>query len=126
MDIIPSLDANAKLDKPWERVYYYWSEIELKGVRPLPVTSSAKKRLRQSEKRRLRNRVYRSRARTYVKRTKKLISEGRWDEAAEVAQLAAGALDRAAQKGVIHKRNAARRKSRLYKKLHQTRAQSTS
>jgi small subunit ribosomal protein S20 len=126
MDIIPSLDANAKLDKPGERVYYYWSEIELKGVKPLPVTSSAKKRLRQSETRRLRNRVYRSRARTYVKRTKKLISEGRWDEAAEVAQLAAGALDRAAQKGVIHKRNAARRKSRLYKKLHQARAQSTS
>jgi len=92
----------------------------------LPVTASAKKRLRQAEKRRLRNRVYRSRARTYVKRTNRLISDGRWDEAAEVAQLAAGALDRAAQKRVIHKKNAARSKSRLYKRLHHARAQSSS
>ncbi|NIN70067.1 MAG: 30S ribosomal protein S20 [Anaerolineae bacterium] len=92
----------------------------------MPVTASAKKRLRQAEKRRLRNRVYRSQARTYVKRTNNLISEGRWEEAAEIAQLAAGALDRAAQKGVIHKRNADRRKSRLYKKLHQARARASS
>lgn len=73
--------------------------------------------------RRDRNRVYRSRARTYIKRTNRLISQGQWEEAAQVAQLAAGALDKAAQKGVIHSRNAARRKSRLFKRLHEARAQ---
>jgi small subunit ribosomal protein S20 len=90
----------------------------------LPVTESAKKRLRQSDKRRLRNRVYRSEARTYVKRTNQLIAEQKLDEAAEVAALAVSALDRAAQKGVVHKKNAARRKSRLIKRLHRAQAQS--
>ena len=84
----------------------------------MPVTESAKKRLRQNERRRIRNRVYRSRARTYVKRTNELIGEGNWDEATLVAKLAAGALDKAAQKGVVHKKNAARRKARLYRRLH--------
>ncbi len=91
----------------------------------MPVIASAKKRLRQGEKRRLRNRVYRSQARTYIKRTNKLISQGQWDEAAQAAQLAATALDRAAQKGTIHKRNAARRKSRLFKRLHQAKPESS-
>jgi small subunit ribosomal protein S20 len=53
-----------------------------------------------------------------------LISERKLDEATEAATLAAKALDRAAQKGVIHKKNAARRKSRLFKRL--TRAQARS
>jgi small subunit ribosomal protein S20 len=90
----------------------------------LPVTESAKKRLRQTEGRRLRNRVYRSRARSQIKKTDRLISERKLDEATEAATLAAKALDRAAQKGVIHKKNAARRKSRLFKRL--TRAQARS
>jgi small subunit ribosomal protein S20 len=85
----------------------------------LPVTASAKKRLRQGEKRRLHNRVYRSRARTYVKRAHRLIDQGISEEATSVVQLATSALDRAAQKGVLHKRNAARRKSRLYRRLRQ-------
>lgn len=90
----------------------------------MPVTESAKKRLRQSDKRRLRNRVYRSQARTYIKRANQLIAEQKLDEAAQVAALAVSALDRAAQKGVVHKNNAARRKSRLIKRLHRSQAQS--
>lgn len=90
----------------------------------MPVTASAKKRLRQGEKRRLRNRTYRSRARTYVKRTNNLISQGLWDEAQHAAQSAASALDKAAQKGVIHKKNASRRKSRLFRRLHQAEPES--
>lgn len=85
----------------------------------MPVIASAKKRLRQAERRRIRNRVHLSRARTYIKRTNKLIDLGRWEEARLAAQLAGSALDRAAQKGVLHARNAARRKSRLYRRLHQ-------
>jgi small subunit ribosomal protein S20 len=94
-----------------------------KGVQRLPAIESAKKRLRQNEKRRLRNRVYRSRARTYVKRTNELIGEGSWVEATQVVQLAAGALDKAAQKGVLHRRNASRRKARLYRRLQRARSE---
>lgn len=76
-------------------------------------TKSAIKRIRSSERKRERNRVYRSQTRTYIKRTRKLVAEGRLEEAREAAQLAASTLDRAASKGVIHRNNAARRKSRL-------------
>jgi small subunit ribosomal protein S20 len=92
----------------------------------LPVTESAKKRLRQTEKRRVRNRVYRSRARSQIKKTDRLISERKLDEAAEAAASAVKALDRAAQKGVIHKKNAARRKSRLLKRLSRAQSRSAS
>lgn len=76
------------------------------------------KRLRQAEKRRFRNRVVRSRVRTFVKKTHQLIAAGRLDEAQEMARQAASALDKAAGKGVIHRNNAARHKSRLMKRLN--------
>ena len=79
---------------------------------------SAIKRNKQNEKKRIRNRVYRGVARTYVARARVAIS-GKDDEAAKAATLAAiSALDKAAQKGVVHKNNAARRKSRLMKLLN--------
>ena len=79
---------------------------------------SARKRIRTSEKRRLRNRPFRSSARTAVKKAEIAIASG--DQAtAQAAVLAATRqLDRVAQKGVIHPNNAARRKSRLMKKFN--------
>jgi small subunit ribosomal protein S20 len=78
---------------------------------------SAIKRNKQNEKRRVRNRIYRGEARTYVARARTAI-EGKDAEAAKTATLVAiSALDKAAQKGVLHKNNAARRKSRLMKLL---------
>ena len=78
---------------------------------------SAIKRNKQNEKRRLRNRVYRGSTRTYIARARVALV-GQDPEAAEAATMAAvAALDKAAQKGVIHKNNAARRKSRLMKQL---------
>lgn len=78
---------------------------------------SAEKRIRQNEKRRLRNRVYIGSSRTAVKRARELIESG--DPNAEAAvQKALQTLDKAASKGVIHPNNAARRKSRLMKALH--------
>jgi small subunit ribosomal protein S20 len=65
------------------------------------------------------NQIHRSRARTFVKRTRSLISAGRLEEAEAMALQATSALDKAAQKGVIHRNNAARRKSRLMKQLNQ-------
>lgn len=85
-------------------------------------TRSAQKRARQSEKRRLRNRVYRSRARTFIKKTRRLIEEGRLEEAEAMALQAIRALDKAASKGIIHKNNAARRKSRLMRYLNRAKA----
>jgi small subunit ribosomal protein S20 len=75
------------------------------------------KRNRQNEKRRLRNRVFRGQARTAVKRVRAALA-GSDLQAAQAALIqAVRALDKAAEKGVIHKNNAARRKSRLMKRL---------
>ena len=75
-------------------------------------TKSAIKRMRQNERRRARNRAVRSRMRTFVKRANTAIVAGE-EDAAEAVRAAISELDRAAQKGVIHRNNAARRKSRL-------------
>ncbi len=88
-------------------------------------TQSAIKRIRSSERRRRINQVHRSRARTFVKKTRSLIQKGSFDEAEVTVQQAMSALDRAAQKGVIHKNNAARRKARLMKQLNQAKEQAT-
>lgn len=79
--------------------------------------------MRSAERRRKINQVHRSRARTFVKKTRRLIAEGRLEEAEALSREAISALDRAAQKGVIHKNNAARRKSRLMKHLNQAKGQ---
>ncbi len=80
-------------------------------------TASTKKRVRQNEKRRLRNRVWLTRARSTVKQARVTIDSQDSAASVEAVNIAISELDRAASKGVIHKRNAARRKSRLLKKL---------
>ncbi len=81
-------------------------------------TKSALKRLRQNVKQRARNRYFKATARTELKKTNQLIEAGDIDAAREAIAQAVKALDKAAQKGVIHKNNAARRKSRLMAALH--------
>jgi small subunit ribosomal protein S20 len=78
---------------------------------------SAIKRNKQNEKRRLSNRVFRGRARTFVAQARTSIEDGEKEAVEKSIQVAISALDKAAQKGVIHKNNAARRKSRLMKQL---------
>ena len=78
---------------------------------------SAIKRIRQNEKRRLHNRVYRNRARTLVRQARTAIESGDLEAAREATRLAARDLDTLASRGVVHKRNAARRKSRLMQQL---------
>ena len=75
------------------------------------------KRNRQNEKRRVRNRVFRGAARTAVKKAQLAIETGKPVESKAAVVEAISALDKAAQEGTIHKNNAARRKSRLMKKL---------
>jgi len=78
---------------------------------------SAIKRNRQNVKRREHNRVYRGSARTFVRKALATIESGDVAASREATMVAVKALDKAAQKGVIHKNNASRRKSRLMKKL---------
>ena len=85
-------------------------------------TQSAIKRVRSSERKRRINLVYRSEARTYVKKTRRLIAAGQLDDAEVAAVQALTALDKAAQKGVIHRNNSARGKSRLMKQLTQAKS----
>jgi small subunit ribosomal protein S20 len=77
------------------------------------------KRNRQNEKRRLRNRVFVGRARTLVRKADSATANGLSDNAVEATRLAISALDKAAEKGILHKNNVARRKSRLMKRLAQ-------
>ncbi len=84
---------------------------------------SAKKRARQNLKRRERNRYYKTTARTYVKKARALIAAGEFEQAEKVVRLAEKALDKAAQKGIIHKNNASRRKSRLQIYLNRAKSQ---
>ena len=80
---------------------------------------SALKRIRQNEKRRLHNRTYRNRTRTLVKKAREAIAGGDVEEARTATQNAVRDLDKLASRGVVHKRNAARRKSRLMSQLAQ-------
>jgi small subunit ribosomal protein S20 len=83
------------------------------------------KRMRQAEKRREYNRLYISRARTFVKKARAGIQGSDVNAAREAVRLAVRDLDMAASRGVIHPRNAARRKSRLMRQLHAMSAQGT-
>ncbi len=81
-------------------------------------SKSAEKRIRTAERKRLRNRPYRSSARTLVKKAELAINSGDSEAAAAAVLTATRTLDRVASKGIIHPNNAARRKSRLLKKFN--------
>ncbi len=83
-------------------------------------TKSAIKNIRKNERRRMRNQAFRSRARTMIKKARLAILAGRTEEAQEAVRQACSALDKAAEKGIIHKNNAARRKARLMRLFNQT------
>lgn len=78
---------------------------------------SAIKRNKQNEKRRLRNRIFRGRARTAVKKARSVLTGNEAETARQATLEAVRELDKAAEKGVLHKNNAARRKSRLMRRL---------
>jgi small subunit ribosomal protein S20 len=78
---------------------------------------SALKRIRQSEKKRQRNRIVIVNARTVVRSAREAIVGGKVEDAKTATIAAITALDKAASKGILHANNAARRKSRLMKQL---------
>jgi small subunit ribosomal protein S20 len=80
---------------------------------------SALKRIRSSEKRRQRNRIVRGSTRTAIRKARVGIAGKDMISAEAAVHDAVSALDKAAAKGVIHKNNASRRKSRLMRQLNQ-------
>ncbi len=85
----------------------------------MPNTRSARKQVRVTQRRRLRNKSIQSLCKTNITKAERLIFSGELESAQEAAVAAISSLDRAAEKGVIHPNNAARRKSRLMKKLNE-------
>jgi small subunit ribosomal protein S20 len=79
-------------------------------------TKSAIKRIRSNARKRLRNRIVMSRTRTAVRAARESLTTGEPTDAS--IREAISQLDRAAAKGIIHPNNAARRKSRLMKRLN--------
>ena len=73
----------------------------------------ARKRARQAEKRRRNNASQRSMVRTYIKKVRAAIDDGNAEQAAAALSEAIPVIDRMADKGMMHKNNAARQKSRL-------------
>ena len=73
----------------------------------------ARKRARQTERRRTRNASHRSRVRTYVKKVVAAVEAGDQEAASSALRLAEPVIDRMASKGILHKNKAARHKRRL-------------
>jgi len=83
----------------------------------MPNTKSAKKRLKQSIGRRVRNRATKSALKTEVRKVRTAVTAGDVETGATELRVAARKLDKAAAHGVIHRNSAARTKSRLSKAL---------
>lgn len=83
---------------------------------------SAKKRIRQNEKRRGRNRARKDLVKTEVKAFTALLTAGSLDKAEDQLKKVASRLAKTAAKGTIHKNAAARKRSRLTKRLNALRA----
>ena len=81
-----------------------------KEVNPLPKLASSKKRMRQAERARLRNKSTRSSLRTSLK---KILETNSKEEAEALLNSTQSAIDKTAQKGVIHRNAAARYKSKV-------------
>ena len=75
------------------------------------------KRVKTNEKRRQRNKSVRSSVRTAVRKFREAVEAGNTEDAATLQRAAAKALDKAASKGVIHKNQAANRKSAMAKRI---------
>lgn len=78
---------------------------------------SQKKRIKTNEKRRVRNQAYKSELKTLVRKTREAIASGDVDVANDALKAASKKLDKAVSKGVIHKNQAANRKSKLAKQV---------
>ncbi|ACQ79996.1 ribosomal protein S20 [Beutenbergia cavernae DSM 12333] len=75
------------------------------------------KRIRTNEKARQRNKAYKSELKTHVRKVREAVTAGDKETASDALQVASRKLDKAVSKGVIHKNQAANRKSALAKQV---------
>jgi len=94
----------------------------LKGGKRLATHKSALKRMRQNEKKRERNKRYRSMVKNAVKKVKMAIDEKDKEKANLLLRRAIRIINKVKSKGVIHPNNASRRISRLTKKVNSLQA----
>ncbi|ADG83300.1 30S ribosomal protein S20 [Thermincola ferriacetica] len=83
----------------------------------MPNIKSAMKRVEITKKRTLRNSAIKSSVKTAIRKFENALENANIDEAKAKLTVAISALDKAVTKGVLHKNSAARKKSRLVKKL---------
>ncbi|MDI3547738.1 MAG: small subunit ribosomal protein [Halanaerobiales bacterium] len=81
----------------------------------MPIIKSAKKRVKIAEKRTIRNREWKNKLKSSIKEFERVVGEGNAAEAKDKLRETVKVIDKAASKGIIHKNNAARKKSRLTK-----------
>jgi small subunit ribosomal protein S20 len=79
----------------------------------MPIKKAAKKYMRVTAKNTLRNKIVTGVVKSAIKKTREAVAEGNISEAQEWLKKASKSLDKAAQKNVIKKNTAARKKSRL-------------
>ena len=79
---------------------------------------SAKKRVRQNTKKKLINRARKSQVKTHIKHFEEVLGSGNIDQAKKQFEAVARKLDKTASTSTMHKKTAARKKSRLAKKLN--------
>jgi len=89
----------------------------------MPQHKSAMRRVKRSQKEKMQNKIYRSKFKNLTKKINRALEEGNVETANEMLPKAFSAIDRAAKIGTIHKNQAARRKSRLVKRIDRAQAQ---
>ncbi|MCX7832288.1 MAG: 30S ribosomal protein S20 [Actinobacteria bacterium] len=90
----------------------------------MPNIKSQIKRLRQAEKRRIRNKSIKSEVRTYIKKFEAALSAGNLQEAENLFTIVQKKIDKAVSKGIFHKNTGSRKISKIAKKLAALRASS--
>lgn len=88
----------------------------------MPNIKSAAKRARQNLKREIRNRRIKSLLKTSIRSFEESLQNGDQEDAQAKLYAAVRQIDRAATKGILHKNNAARKKSRLNRQFHNSTA----
>ena len=83
----------------------------------MPQHKSAMRRVKRTQKEKMQNKIYRSKFKNLTKKIDRALEEGNVETANEMLPKAFSAIDRAAKIGTIHKNQAARRKSRLVKRI---------
>ncbi|MCI9449492.1 MAG: 30S ribosomal protein S20 [Clostridiales bacterium] len=84
----------------------------------MPNIKSAKKRVKVIESKTLYNKMFKSQLRTIIKKYNAAVESGDKAAATEAYKLAVKKIDQAAARGILHKNNAARRKSQFTVKLN--------